>query len=101
MHAISRCDSVSSFSHFGNIATFQTLKNKQKKLNELTDMIDFGEFPSLSLESLSIVTSIQYAFYLYDDNKSGSSVDELRSRIFTKKNSSRDRLPPTSDVLVP
>ena len=71
MHAISRCDSVSSFSHIGNIATFQTLKNKQNKLDELTNMIDFGEFPSLSLESPSVVTSIQYAFYLHDDNQSG------------------------------
>ena len=40
--------------------------------------IDFGEFPSLSLESPSVVTSIQYVCYLYDDNKSGSSVTELQ-----------------------
>ena len=65
------------FSHTGKIATFKTYKNKQNKLNELTDMIDFGEFPSLSLESLSVVTSIQYVCYLYDDNKLGSSVNEL------------------------
>ena len=48
MHAISGCDSVSSFSHAGKIATFQTLKNK---LDKRADMIDFGEFPSVSLES--------------------------------------------------
>ena len=53
-----------------------TLKNKQNKL-ELTDMIDFGEFPSLSKESPSVVTSIKYVCYLYDDNKSASSVNEL------------------------
>ena len=85
MHAISRCDSVNSFSHTGNITTFQTLKNKQNKLDELTDMVDFGEYPSLSLESSSVVTSIQYVCYLYDDNKSDSSVDELRCRMFTKR----------------
>ena len=37
------------------------------------DMIDSGEFPSLSLEST--VTSIQYVCYLYEENKSGSSVN--------------------------
>ena len=54
MHAISRCNSVSSFSHAG-IITFQTLKNKHDKLTD--------EFPSLSLESLSVVTSVQYVCY--------------------------------------
>ena len=99
MHAISRCDSVNSFSHTGNI-TFQTLKNKQNKLDKLTHMVNFGEYPSLSLESSSVVTSIQYVCYLHDDNKSDSSVDELQCRMFTKKNSSRDHLAPTLDVLV-
>ena len=78
MHVIPGCDSVSSFSDIGKIKTFQRLKNK---LEELTDMIYFGEFPSLSLESLSVVTSIQYVCYLHEENKSGSSVNELRYRI--------------------
>ena len=32
---------------------------------------------------------------LYDENKSGSDVSELRYRMFTKKNLGGDRLPPT------
>ena len=36
-------------------------------------MIDSGEFPSLSLEST--VTLIQYVCYLYEENKSGLSVN--------------------------
>ena len=75
MGAISECESVSTFSQIEKIATFQTLKNK---IDELTDMIDLGEFPSPSLESLSVVTSMQYTCYLYEENKSGSSVNELR-----------------------
>ena len=39
---------------------------------KLTDIIDFVKFPSLSLESPSVVTLIQYVSYLYNDNKSGS-----------------------------
>ena len=42
-----------------------TLKTKT---DELTDMIDFGEFPSLSLESPSVV-KIQYVCYLYEQKK--------------------------------
>ena len=57
MYAISRCDSISSFSQTGNMTTFQTLKNKQNQL-KLTDMIDFGEFPSFSFESPSVVTQL-------------------------------------------
>ena len=61
MLAISGCDSVSTFSHIEKIATFQILKSK---IDELTDMIDIAEFPSLSLESLSVVTSMQYVLYV-------------------------------------
>ena len=63
-------------------------------------MIDFSEFPSFSLESPSVVTSIQYVCYLYEENKSDSSVNKLRYRMFTRNNLSRDRLPSTFDSLV-
>ena len=53
IRAMSRCDSVSTFSHTEKIATFQTLKDK---ICKLADMVSFGEFSSLSLESLSAIT---------------------------------------------
>ena len=61
-------------------------------------MIDFSEFPSFSLEFPSVVTSIQYVCYLYEENKSDSSVNKLRYRMFTRNNLSRDRLPSTFDL---
>ena len=63
-------------------------------------MTDFGEFLSLSLQSPSVVTSIQYVCYLYEEKKSGSSVNELQYRMFTKKNLSGDCLALTLDALV-
>ena len=63
-------------------------------------MIDFNEFSSLSLESPSVSTSIQYVFYLYEENKSGSSVNKLRYRIFIKNNLGEDCILLTSDALV-
>ena len=85
MRAMARCHPVSTFSHIEETATFQALKSK---IGELTDMIGFGEFPSLSLESLSVITSMHYECYLYEKNKS------------LKNNLSGDRLPSTLDALV-
>ena len=76
MRAMSRCDSGSTLLHIEKIATFQTLKNK---INELADVVDFCKFPSLSLESLyvakSVETPLHYVCYLYQENKSGSSMN--------------------------
>ena len=75
MRAMCRCDSVRTFSRIEKIATFQTLKNK---IDELADVIGFCEFPSLSLDSLPVRTSVHYVSYLYEEHKSGSSVNKLR-----------------------
>ena len=64
--------SCNAFSHIEKIATSQTLKNK---IDELTDLISYGEFPSLSLESVSVATLMQCVCYLYEEC---SSVNELR-----------------------
>ena len=53
---------------------------------------------SLSLESLPVVTSIQNVCYLYEENKSGSSVNKLQYRMFTEKNLRGDHLPSPLDV---
>ena len=87
MDVISRCYSVSSLSHNWKDKTFQTLK-----IDGMADMIDFGEFLSFSLENLSLVTSIQYVCYLYEENKSGSSENELHFRMLTMKKFSGDCL---------
>ena len=79
------------------MTTLQTLKSK---IDKLTNMIDFVELPSFSLGSPSVVTSIQYVCYLYEENKSVSNVNNLRYRMFIKKNLSEDRLPSTSDASV-
>ena len=75
MRAMSGCDSVIIFSHIEKKASFQIVKNK---INELTHMIGFGEVSSLTLEILSVVIQCIIYVYLYEENKSGSSVIELR-----------------------
>ena len=63
-------------------------------------MIDFDEFSSLSLESPSVSNSIQCVFYLYEENRSGSSVNKLLYRMFIKNNLSEDCILLTADALV-
>ena len=87
MHAISGCNSVSSFSHTGKTTTFQTLKNKLRWI----PLTLFKKFVCYYFNSLCML--------LYDVNKSGSSVNELWYRMFTKNNLSEDRLSPTLNAL--
>ena len=53
------------------------------------------EFSSLSLECSSATVAIQIFCFLYQESKATSNVNELRYKIFPKKNVSGDRLPPT------
>ena len=91
MHVISGYNFVSSFSHIGKTITCLT-----SKIDELTDVINFGEFPSLSLENPPVVTSIQYVCYLYEENKSGSSVNELPGFLNTIDQTTTYHRPPTN-----
>ena len=98
MYAISRCDSISSFSQTGNMTTFQTLKKQTEPTQ--TDRYDRLRWISfILLWKSACCNSIKYVCYLYDDNKSASSVNELWCRMFPQKNSSIYHLPPTLDVL--
>ena len=66
---------------------------KQTEQPQQTDSYDRLRWvSSLPIESPSVVTSVQYVCYLYDDNKSGSSVNDLRCWMFTKEHSSRNLL---------
>ena len=72
-----------------------------EKQNQQTDKYDWLRWlPSLSLESPFVVTSIQYVCYLYEEDKSGSSVNKSLYRMFTVKNLSGHCLPTSLDALV-
>ena len=64
-------------------------------------MIDFGEFPSVSLESPSVVTWMQYVCYLHEEmNQVKVWMNYDIARMFTKKNLSEDYLSLILDALV-
>ena len=94
MHAISGCNSVNSFSHTGKITAFQTFKHKLDKLWQW--QCDQLRWIFLTLFKITVCCYFNsICMLLYDENKSGSDVSELRYRMFTKKNLGGDRLPPT------
>ena len=62
--------------------------------------ITFVEFPSLSFRKSVCCYFNSVCIFFYDENKSGSDVNELRYRKFTKTNLRGYRLPPTLDVSV-
>ena len=72
----------------------------EKKTDDLIDMLHYVEFPSLSLRCSSVVAAIRFVCYLCLEKKTTSNINELRYEMFTKKNLSGDRLPPTLDGLV-
>ena len=84
MHVILGCKSVNSFPHTGKITTFQTLKYK---LDELTDMESTSMNSPHSSHSRKCVCCYfnSICILLYDENKSGSNVSELRYSMFTKR----------------
>ena len=86
--------------HFFTYWKYNSIPNVKKQNRQTDDVINFGEFSSLSLESPSVVTSILYVCYLYEEQKAGSNVNELQYRMFSRKAFSGDSLPATLDILV-
>ena len=99
MYAISRCDPISSFFTYWKDSNIPNIKKPTEQTQ--TDRYDRIRWISLFLLWKSVCcTTIKYLCYFYDKNKSASSVNELRCRMFTKKNLSIYHLPPTLDALV-
>ena len=78
----------------------KSIPNVKKQNRQTDDVINFGEFSSLSLESPSVVTSILYVCYLYEEHKADAKMNELQYRMFSRKALSGDSLPQTLDTLV-
>ena len=95
-HSITGCDSVRSFCGVGKKSAFAVLK---AHLDDVTDMLDFGDTPELSLEQDSVVACIRFVCMLYDTHSNVLDINCLRHILFTQKNVSGERLPPTLDAL--
>ena len=96
-HAITGCDSVSSITGFGKKSSFNFLKNN---IDAYADMKKFGESCKLDLESEYLENTIKFVCKLYDSSFDSSDINDLRYKLFTKKNKIGEKLPPTLDSLL-
>lgn len=95
-HAITGCDSVSSFNGIGKKTAFKLLRESKEKFRE---MIYFGDTPCLDTDSSYIEVCISFICLLYDSCES-YDINSLRYKLFTRKNKSAENLPPTLDALI-
>ena len=95
-HSITGCDTVSSFSGIGKKSSFSCLKNN---IDKFIDIFEFGDSPELSLDCDAVEASIKFVCLLYDSKFDGADINSLRHRLFTRKNTCGEKLPPTLDAL--
>ena len=94
--SITGCNSVSSLFGMRKKNALETLKANS---GSLTDMRLFGDSPSLSIADDHWTTCIKLICSLYDKPHKEYNINYLRSKLFTQKNLTREKLPPTLDSL--
>jgi len=94
IHALSGCDSTSAFYGMGKKRWSSVLT---KHLPLLEGLSEIGEDP-INISRRAEVAVTQTVSCLYNDTLS-ENIDDIRYELFSKKGSSSERLPPTSDAL--
>ena len=87
-------DSISSFHSVGEKLAFSVLRNFS---HELLELKEFDADAILSLDLDPVIAATRFVYMLY--SKQYSVAINLRHKLFTQKNLSRDKLPPMLGVL--
>ena len=94
-HSFSGCDTVSAFKSKGKRSFFQTWEI----FPEITDtFLKFSTYP-VEINSFDVEMIERFISIMYDRSSDSYSVDSTRKKLFSKKNTSFDHLPPTSAAL--
>ena len=94
-HAFTGCDTVSYFAQIGKKTAWKVWQNN----NELTAAFyDLHEAPSVISEKTASALE-RFTVLLYDRTSEGSSVNEARKVLFTRKGRQMSTLPPTQAAL--
>ena len=94
VHSITVCSSVSNLFGTGKKIAFETMKENSENL---TDMSLFGGFLFLSIADDHVTACIKFVCFLYDNSHEDYNIDYLRYKLFTQKNLTNEKLPPTLD----
>ena len=96
IHALSGCDSTSSFTGIGKLRWFKTVQSHPELVAGLKKV---GKHPSkdqIDTEALDSCTKLVCLLY----SSSQDNSDELRYKLFAKKKPVSDKLPPTADAFL-
>ena len=96
-HAISGCDTTSSFHQKGKKSAWDTWQ----LFDDVTEaFVKVWEVPSVDRIKELMPLFEQFIIFMYDKTSTCSSVDEARKDLFTRKGRSIDLIPPTSAALL-
>ena len=88
---------VSAFSGIGKKSAFTYLKDN---VEDFSGMEAFGESANIDINSNYIEGAIRFICAFYDKQFKSANINELLHKLFTKKNFSGEKLPPTLDALL-
>ena len=97
VHALTGCDSTSSFTGIGKKTAFKIL---QPKISELQSLYDLGDLVEVQMNSDAVNDTIKFVIWLYDKTADTNQINEIRYKLFAQKNSNLENLPPTEDALI-
>ena len=97
IHALSGCDSTSSFTGIGKKTAFKIL---QTKISELQSLYDLGDLVEVQMNSDAVNNKINFVIWLCDRTAGTNQINEICYRLFAQKNSIPENLPPTEDALI-
>ena len=94
LHAFTGCDSTSSFFSTGKEKPFKLAKSNRDLVLALADL---GISPDVT--NAAEIACAELVCNMYDGKYNGTNVNELRYRLFCRKQARNEDLPPTADSL--
>ena len=82
VHALTTCDSASSFTGIGKKTVFKTL---QTKISELQSLYDLGDLVEGQMNLDAVNDTIKFAIWLYDKTANTNRINEIRYKLFAQK----------------
>ena len=93
VHALSGCDSTSSFSGIGKKRWLKAAVSGQGAHDLLKDIARLGDDPSV-INDDAFKACVSFVSHVYG-GKSRTSLNDVRYELFSRKNLSSEKLPPT------
>ena len=81
-HALTGCESTSSFAGVGKKTAVKTL---QTKTGELQSLYDLGDLLEVQMKSGAVNNTIKFVICLYDKTAGTNQINEILYKLFAQK----------------